>query len=132
MATAPRSITPEEYIGSLEEPRRSEIKRLDQLIRKTLPKLERVVTAGFLGYGPFRYRYATGREGDMCVVSLCSKKNYISLHLFGADRFKDRLPKANIGVACVRFKRLNDLDQEALTELIKQAPKIRDMIEKKP
>src|SRR5690348_6361408 len=95
--------TPEEYIRSLEDGRRQDIEQLDQLIRKALPDVKRVMNGNILGYGPFRYRYKTGREGDTCVVSLGSNKNYISLHVFGADRFKPRLPKADIGVACVRF-----------------------------
>ena len=35
-----------------------------------------------------------------------------------ADRFRERLPKADIGKSCVRFKRLADLDETALVELI--------------
>jgi hypothetical protein len=31
-----------------------------------------------LGYGPFRYRYPSGREGDTCVISLASQKRYIT------------------------------------------------------
>ena len=131
MATAAKAATPQQYIESLDEPRRSEIRKLDQLIRKTMPNLQPVLVGDMLGYGPFRYRYASGREGDMCDISLCSKKNYISLHVFGADQFKKRLPKADIGVACVRFKKLADLDEDALKGLLKQAPNVRKMIEKK-
>lgn len=121
------ATTPEEFISSIEEPRRSEIERLDKLIRDTLPDLKRVVSGPMLGYGPFRYKYASGREGDTCHIGLSSRKQYISLYCCGADekgyvaeRYKDRLPKADIGKSCVRFKRVDDLDQEALKELLKE------------
>lgn len=53
-------------------------------------------------------------------------QQYISLYCCAADddgyvaeQFKERLPKANIGKSCVRFKRLSDLDEEVLKELIR-------------
>ena len=68
---------------------------------------------GMLGYGPFHYRYASGREGDACKLSIASNASYISLYCFAADargsvaaRYVDRLPKASIGKSCVRFKKL--------------------------
>lgn len=80
-----------------------------------------------LGYGPFHYRYASGREGEACRLSVASNAAYISLYCFAADadgylaeRYVDRLPGADIGKSCVRFKRLADLDQEALVALIEE------------
>jgi hypothetical protein len=37
-----------------------------------------------------------------------------------AETYKERLPKADIGRSCVRFKRLSDIDRDALIELIKK------------
>ena len=89
-----------------------------------------MVQNGILGYGPFHYRYASGREGDACRISLASNKSYISLYALAADdagyvaeRFKKDLPRANIGKSCVRFKRLADLDEKPLVALIKLAAK---------
>jgi hypothetical protein len=82
---------------------------------------------GMLGYGPFRYRYASGREGEACKLSVASNASYISLYCCAADedgyvaeRYAERLPKASVGKSCVRFKRLADLDESALVALIKQ------------
>lgn len=117
--------TPAEYIAALDEPRRSDVARLDSLIRATAPALKPFVLSGMLAYGPIRYRYASGREGDWFRVGLASNKRYISLYAcsadgdgYVADRFRERLPKADIGKSCVRFKRLADLDEAALVELI--------------
>ena len=53
--------TPAEYIAAVDDKRRSDIAALDALIRKHAPELERVIMGGMLGYGPFHYRYASGR-----------------------------------------------------------------------
>ena len=123
--------TPAEYISAVDDKRRPDIEALDALIRKHAPKLEPVIMSGMLGYGPFHYRYASGREGDACKLSIASNASYISLYCFAADeegyvaeRYRDRLPKARIGKSCVTFKKLEDLDEKALVSLIKQTAKM--------
>ena len=130
MAAAPQ--TPEELIEALEEPRRSEIARLHALIRETVPELVPEVASGMIGYGRYHYRYATGREGDSHVVSLASRRQYISLYVlcvvdgrYLAERYVERLPKASIGKSCVRFKRTSDVDLDVLRELLSEASRHR-------
>ncbi len=117
--------TPAEYIAALDEPRRTDIARLDSLIRASVPSLEPFIHSGMLAYGLLHYRYASGREGDWFRVGVASNKRYISLYACAADdqgyvaeRFRARLPKADIGRSCVRFKRLDDLDEGVLVELL--------------
>ena len=123
--------TPADYIAAVDDSRRPDIEALDALIRKHAPKLEPVIMGGMLGYGPFRYRYASGRQGDACTLALASNSSYISLYCSAADasgyvaeRYRDRLPKARIGKSCVNFKKLTDLDQKALVALIKETAKM--------
>ena len=77
--------TPAEYIAAVDDKRRSDIEALDALIRKHEPKLEPVIMGGMLGYGPFHYRSASGREGDACKLSIASNASYISLYCCAAD-----------------------------------------------
>ncbi len=119
--------TPAEYIAQIEGPRRAEIERIDALIRETLPALEPFIHSGMLAYGPFHYRYASGREGDWFKVGVANNAAAISLYACAADergyvaeRYKDRLPKAKIGKSCVRFKKVSDLDVEVLKELLRE------------
>jgi hypothetical protein len=117
--------SPAAYIAALPEPRRTEITRIDAFIRATVPDLAPCLTAGMLGYGPFHYRYASGREGDTAKIGLSSRAQYIALYACAADargyvaeRYAARLPAADIGKSCVRFKRLDDLDRAALRDLL--------------
>jgi hypothetical protein len=119
--------TPAEYIAAVDEKRRPDIAALDLLIREHAPELEPVIMDGMLGYGPFHYRYASGREGDACKLSIASNASYISMYCFAADakgyvaeRYVDRLPTARVGKTCVRFRKLADLDEKALVALIEE------------
>ena len=115
-------MTPDEYIDGLEEPRRSEIAQLDNLIRETAPDLERHVYSGMLGYGTYHYEYESGHEGDAPIVSLASRARYISLYanVGVADRHREELPKADIGKSCIRFKRLDDVDRDVLSAVVRE------------
>ena len=102
-----------------------DIESLDRLIRKTLPELE----AHGHSYGPFHYRYESGREGDAYRISVAERKHGISLYVLAlaedgqylAESRADRFPKASIGKSCVRFKRLDDLDEGELRDLLAEA-----------
>src|SRR5262245_47890025 len=119
--------TPAEYLAAVDDDRRPDIAALDALIRTHAPELEPVILDGMLGYGPFHYRYASGREGDACKLSIASNAASISLYCFASDaqgyvveRYADRLPKADVGKSCVRFKHLADLDEAELVALIEE------------
>jgi len=99
-----RVFTPAEYIAKLEEPRKSEVAALDSLIRKLAPGLAPFVHIGILAYGPWHYKYASGREGDWFHIGVASNQNYISLYVcatdgktYVAEKFKKALHKAKIG-----------------------------------
>jgi hypothetical protein len=103
----------------------NDLERLDALIRETLPELE----ADGLNYGPFHYRYASGREGDAYRVSVAQRKAGISLYVLAlaedgrylAESRADRFPKASVGKSCVRFKRLDDVDLDVVGALLAEA-----------
>ena len=125
------ATTPDQYIAQLDEPRQEQIGRLHDLIRTTVPELEPYMESGMIGYGRYHFRYASGREGDWCLLGLASHKRYMSLYVtaedgeggYLAEAYRDRLPKADIGKSCVRFRRLDDLDQDVLREMLRQAAK---------
>jgi len=122
-----KAATHEEYIAAVDEKRRPDIQALHEMVREEAPELEPTMDFGWLGYGKFHYRYATGREGDWMKIGIANNKKYISLYCcagdasgYVAERYRDRLPKADIGKSCVRFKRLSDVDEKVLRELIRE------------
>lgn len=123
--------TPTEYINALDGERKKNIREIHNFIRKTVPSLKPHMQWGMIGYGPFHYKYASGREGDWFSVGLASQKNYMALYVCEADgkeylaeKYKKDLPKANIGKSCIRFRKLEDLDMKVVAKMLKEAEKI--------
>lgn len=129
MSGTSNAPTHDAYIDALDEPRRSDLRSLHELVRAAVPQLRPTMEFGMLGYGPYHYRYASGREGDAAVVALASKARYISLYVtcttedgrYLAEAYADRLPKASVGRSCIRVKRAADLDPEVVTALLQEA-----------
>lgn len=123
-----KAATIEEYIDSIEEPRKSEIIKLDKFLRKTAPTLKAHFAYNMIGYGSFHYKSKSGREGDWPVLSLASQKNYISVYLcsvidgkYIAEVYSKKFgPKVSTGKSCIRFKKLSDVKLDVLAEAIKE------------
>ncbi len=104
--------------------RSAEIEALDELIRANAPNLEPFEMRGIRAFGRWRYKYTSGREGDWFHVGLAGNKHYISLYVCPgniAEQYRTKLPKADIGKSCIRFKRLADVDLDVIAAMIRDA-----------
>jgi hypothetical protein len=126
--TAPK--TPEQYIASLDAPRRSEIEELHTFIWKTAPGLKPYIEgyggSAMIGYVRYHCRYASGKEGEWFVVGLASRKQDSSLYVIGkqdggyiAEAWAPRLGYVDVGKWCIRIKRLDDIDRPELAKLLR-------------
>lgn len=120
--------TPAQYLAGLPADRRAALTALHRAIIKAAPSLKPFMLGGMLGYGPFHYKYPSGREGEWAIVALASQKNYISLYICAGDKDgylaeanKGKLGKVSVGRACIRFKKLADLNLPVALSLVKKA-----------
>lgn len=127
--------TPTAYLASLPPERRSDLKVLHAAIRKAAPRLKPhlAYNGTMIGYGPYHYKYATGREGDCPIVAISSRAQGISLYVCGsrnghaiAESARARLGQVSVGKVCIRFKRLSDLNLPVALELVREASALLD------
>lgn len=114
------AATPEAYVEGLDSPRREDIGRLHERIRELAPTMAASAGDGMLTYGRISYRGKSGREGEWWALGVASNKAYISLYAptLNLEPYVARLPKANLGRGCIRFKRLDDVDPGVIDEVI--------------
>lgn len=123
--------TPEEYIKMINEPERSEVIKLFELIKEEMPKDKPFIISGMIGFRSEHYKSKSGREGDWPLVALASHKNYISFYVcaaegdeYIAEKYKKDFPYASIGRSCIRFKKMENIDTNLLRKIIKEANKL--------
>ncbi len=118
-----KTSDPDAYIDGLDDVRRPQIAELDARIRAVAPNLERHMMSGLLSYGHYQYESVSGRKGDWMILALASNKAYISLYAspIGVEAYAKRLPKANLGKGCIRFKRIDDIDLSVIDDIVRDA-----------
>jgi hypothetical protein len=126
--------TPEEYMSSLPEERKSALVQLRNTILKNLPKgFREEMGYGMLGYVVPHAIYPAGYHCDpklpLPFMGFASQKNFISFYHMGiyADKelmdwflaefpkYSDRKP--DMGKSCIRFKKPEHIPQELLGRL---------------
>jgi hypothetical protein len=84
-----------------------------------------------VGFGSYHYKYASGHEGDSMLIGFSPRKNEFSLYVVSPNKdysnLLEDLGKYKMGKACIYFKKLSDLNLNALEticiETIKQLSK---------
>ncbi len=78
--------------------------------------------ASIIGFGEYHYKYESGREGDMCRVGFSPRAQNLTIYIMpGYQDFDDelsRLGKHKMGKSCLYIKRLSDIDETVLREII--------------
>jgi hypothetical protein len=115
------------YIEAIaDETRREDCRTLMKLMSKATKAEPKMWGASIVGFGTYHYKYASGREGDMCLTGFASRKPAISIYLAcgAGDQFATVLAglgKHKMGKGCLYVKRLADVDQTALAKLTKMS-----------
>jgi len=96
-----------------------DILELMKAITKEEPKMW---GESIIGFGTYRYIYASGREGDWMRIGFSPRKGKISLYLMcGVEKEQkilNRIGKYKTGKSCFYINKLSDIDRNVLKELI--------------
>lgn len=114
------------YIAAIEDAdRQSDCRSLSALMEEVTGEPPRMWGPSIIGYGSYHYKYASGREGDSCLVGFSSRKDSISVYLTcdlaARPDLLARLGRHKMGKACLYIRRMDDVDQTVLAELIREA-----------
>jgi len=130
-----KAKTVEGYLKELPPERREVVAAVRKLVRKHLPKgYEERIAYGMIGYGVPLAAYPDTPSGQpLAYVAIAAQKHYYSLYLMSVDAgsgeeraLRAAFAKAgkalNMGKCCIRFRRLADLEMEAIGKAIAATP----------
>jgi hypothetical protein len=124
-----------EFIKSIDDPRRrADVRKVAAMMRRATGKRPRMWGSSIVGYGTYHYRYDSGREGDFMLTGYSPRKQALTVYILaGFSRFAPlmkKLGKYTTGKSCLYIKRLDDIDESVLEQLIAESVKyMRDNYE---
>lgn len=127
--TVPTGLKVSDYIAAIEkEDRRADCEALLKMmgdITGLSPRLwGQTLQSGIVGFGEYHYKYESGREGDSLRLGFSSRVQNISIYIMPGyqdfDEELSRLGKHKKGKACLYIKRLSDVDETVLIEIMQK------------
>lgn len=121
--TKPTEASVEDYIASrASEQQRTDCRELMALLERVTRQSPRMWGPSIVGYGSYRYTYESGRTGEAPVAAFAIRGRelvvYVDVEGEGQQALLSRLGKHRMGKVCLYFKRLTDLDESVLEQLV--------------
>ena len=111
------------YLDAIEDPiRQADCRSLAAMMEELTASSPKMWGDSIVGFGHYRYKYASGREGDWFLSGFSNRKQSLSIYIMGYLEYYQEiladLGKHKHGKGCLYIKRLSDIDQEVLRKLI--------------
>ena len=113
----------EEFLAGVpDETRRADARRLTEIMERLSGHKARVWGYGIVGFGEYHYKYESGREGRAGRVGFSPRAKELVVYLVDgyANRAVQlaRLGRHRTGKSCLYIRKLADVDQAVLEEMI--------------
>jgi hypothetical protein len=113
----------EDFLNGIEdETRRADAFEILRLMKSVTRKPPRMWGPSIVGFGQYHYKYASGHEGDMCIIGFSPRAQAFTLYMYAGvgphEALLDKLGKHSSGKGCLYIKRLTDVDTRVLRQLI--------------
>lgn len=104
------------------EQKRRDARDILALMKEVTGKRPRMWGTSIVGFGSYHYKYQSGREGDWPVTGFSPRKQNLAVYIMpGFSRYSslmNRLGKYKTGKSCLYLRRLGDVDQKVLRQLV--------------
>jgi uncharacterized protein DUF1801 len=124
--TQPTKLSVAAFIDGLtDQTRKADAKALVKLMRGATGEKPTMWGPSIIGFGSRHYKYDSGREGDTPVVGFSPRKAASVLYgvtgFGGSEALLAKLGKHTTGKGCLYLKKLADVDQKVLEEMVAQS-----------
>ncbi len=128
LKTKPTGASVKEFLNQIpNKERRDECLAIAKIMEEATGAKPQMWGTSIVGFGDYRYKYASGREGDWMMTGFSPRKNELTLYLMmGFEKHRElmaQLGKHRTGMSCLYIKRLEDIHMPTLKKLIKASVK---------
>ena len=123
MKTTKNEASVEAFLDAVkDEQKREDSYKILEMMKRLSGYEPKMWGPSIVGFGEYHYKYDSGREGDMCRIGFSPRAQNLTLYMIpGYSDFSeelDRLGKHKLGKSCLYIKRLSDVDESVLEEMI--------------
>lgn len=123
LKTKPTGDSVDAFVASIDDAaRRRDCEQLAAMMRDATGDAGEMWGPSIAGFGRYVYRYASGREGEWFLVGFAPRKRNLTLYIMSGfddyDALLERLGKHTTGKSCLYVSGLDDVDREALRQLV--------------
>jgi len=108
--------------GVASEQKRKDSYSLIELMKRVSGEEPRMFGPSIVGFGQYHYIYDSGHEGDAPLIGFSPRKGAISLYVFTGHEshahLLEDLGKYTMGKACIHVKKMADINEAVLIELM--------------
>ena len=124
--TKATEVSVDDFLAKVEpEQRREDGRAVRAMMERITGEPAKMWGPSIIGFGTLHYRYESGREGDICRIGFSPRKPqlvfYLAASLPGRDAMLAQLGKHSTGKGCLYIKRLADVNQAVLEQLITES-----------
>jgi hypothetical protein len=128
--TRPTKASVRAYLDRIaNEERRRDCLKLVEIMKRASGARPKMWGARIVGFGSYRYVYASGREGDWPVTAFAPRKQDLTLYIMsgfdGHGALLRKLGRHKTAKCCLYIKRLADVDPKLLEQLV--AASVKEM-----
>jgi hypothetical protein len=126
LKTQKNAASVEEFLNSVpDEKKREDSFAILKLMQEITGDEPAMWGTSIIGFGSYRYKYASGREGEWFLTGFSPRKQNLTLYIMSGfgnyDALLPGLGKYKTGKSCLYINKLEDVNPETLRELIKQS-----------
>jgi hypothetical protein len=111
--------------GIKDEKKRQDCYQLLKLMKKATRSEGKMWGTSIVGFGDYRYTYASGRQGDWFLAGFSPRVQNLTVYMLGGfdGETLKKLGKYKTGKGCLYINKLEDVDLKVLDELITKSVK---------
>ncbi|MFN0151827.1 MAG: DUF1801 domain-containing protein [bacterium] len=124
LKTKPTEVNVTEFLNAIkDETRRADCRTLVKMMTKVTKAKPKMWGPTIVGFGTYHYKYASGHEGDCCVIGFASRKPDLTIYILTGfpnyDALMSKLGKHKMGKCCLYIRNLSDIDMAVLEKIVK-------------
>jgi hypothetical protein len=126
LKTKKNEASVEDFLNEItDEKSRADCQKIAEILQKATNAEPKMWGPSIVGFGTYQYQNTTGSNYEWMEIGFSPRKQNLTLYIMSGfkkyDELLAKLGKHKTGKSCLYIKRLSDIDEKVLTELIESS-----------